>query len=109
MKIEKHFLNEIMFNNNVGGYPIKQLIKNEEQYGGDKYDRLKDMVLPVGLLFLPQTNKNIIKHNTEPIDVINDGLFDKLLENISVNKPKVKTSKNKPSNAIKYRTKKFTK
>jgi hypothetical protein len=111
MKIEKHIVNEYIFNDIVGGFPVNKLIKKnggiEEQMGGYNYDRLKDIVLPVGLLFLPQINKNIIKQNTEHIDVINDGLFDKLLENISINKPKIKTNKNKPIKAMKYRTKKI--
>ena len=100
MQFEKSFVNNYVYNENnetiVGGYPI-QLLHTEEDID-TKFD---NMSIPIGLVIEKVTDSmkggnvnNYSNINHSEMDLIDDNLFDSLINKISYRYPRNTTRKN---------------
>jgi hypothetical protein len=79
----------LLFNDigNVSGIPLNYLLKQN-------HDRFKNFVIPVGLI-LHNISATVSDIETSCTDVINDDIFDKLLNNVSISIKKKKNNTKK--------------
>ena len=76
-----------------GGAPMQTINNNTLSKGGSVSSALKDLAVPVGLLYLQQTMSGK-KYQNKHSEVISDNLFDKLF-NLAQVKSKQKLTKKK--------------
>lgn len=88
-------------NDNIltGGTPMNSLIStyelsNRMYYGGNKEERFKDLIVPVGLVTQKYNN---INNNYKIIsdEIINDNVFDNLLDKVCKKRTSLKNKKSK--------------
>ncbi len=91
--IEPQYTDNIIFNANMGGYPVANIIKqyntNHEMIGGSNkigLSRFDGFVVPLGLPIFDSMNvdecSQMSKIKTITSDVIDDNLFDKLFNSV---------------------------
>jgi|SaaInlStandDraft_5_1057022.scaffolds.fasta_scaffold74464_2 hypothetical protein len=91
--IEPQYTDNIIFNANMGGYPVANIIKqyniNHEMIGGSNkigLSRFDGFVVPLGLPVFESMNvgecSQMSKIKTITSDVIDDNLFDKLFNSV---------------------------
>lgn len=88
-----------------GGYLIETLLKSTEQTGGGSNDStFNDLCIPAGLLYMQSNPLQFMSHKQDE-GVIDDSLFDKLFNMISVSSTFTKTHRQKTNNR---KTRKFS-
>ena len=121
MHIEKSFANNIMYGSGsfVSGYPMSRFIASENQLnklgglsGGNLFSsgnsRFDGLVIPSGLVLMPENAKEIscgYKIHKD-IDIIEDGIFNELMSNIthkSSSKQHTKRHQPNPTNRTRSR------
>jgi hypothetical protein len=106
MKIQKSFVNTYMYNENGlggipglfhGGYPVKNITS---------LPGMENMIIPAGLpVFHYQFTETMKFEKNDPVDVIDDSMFDKLFMNIAKETENNTTRKNKNQQNKTKRTK----
>jgi len=94
-------INSIIFNKDLS--PIFNINTNNPQYGGNVSDLFNNLAIPRGLLYFNNITEGGRNTNDEhdENDVINDDLYNKLLNLVEFNKnkhSKTKDNKNKNKN-----------
>ena len=92
------FENYLFTENNCGGLSLASYAKEDQPGGGAKIEfknRFEDLVIPCGLVSNHQNYSRIFQEHNYENTLIDDNLFDDLLENVQFNKRKPQTRKNK--------------
>ena len=95
MDIQKTFAQSYVFNNDIGGLPITEIIRLEQQKRdmivgggrpsrGDMFERLQHLIVPAGLVMQNFPNEQCyLPKNMADLPVIGEDVFDKLICQVS--------------------------
>lgn len=95
MDIQKTFAQSYVFNNEIGGLPLPEIIRLEQQKRdmivggdrmnvGDRFERLKHLIVPAGLVMQNFPNEQCyLPKNMADLPVIAEDVFDKLICQVS--------------------------
>lgn len=95
MDIQKTFAQSYVFNNEIGGLPLPEIIRLEQQKRdmiagggrpnpGDIFERLQHLVVPAGLVLQNFPNEQCyLPKNMADLPVIGEDVFDKLICQVS--------------------------
>lgn len=78
-----------IFENQKGGLSLVQFTKEQQKGGSISFDyknRLENLVVPAGLVSCIPTKSRVYNNDNKNTTLIKDDVFDKLFENISLNK-----------------------
>jgi hypothetical protein len=119
MDIQKAFAQSCIFNNEIGGLPLPEIIRLEQQKRdmvggdrmnvGDRFERLQHLIVPAGLVMQNFPNEQCyLPKNMADLPVIGEDVFDKLICQVSKRQPARKLSRKNPIPIKQRNTKKIT-